>query len=324
MTFTTFISAILYKVILENKDAGYDELKSLTEQALADAVRFEKNSQNYSRMLFCLPERKIPGEEERREKELLSIIQTMSGHRPESYVYVDMDHDGSEELIAVYSDDTGFYQTWYCSHDGEKCLLVHQNKEEMDGCKIELLDLADETHVVINAYRMMGTGKNYSILCLREKEVSCLASDKYGSVSLSETGDILLDIEAYDGMYEPDFGMSTHTWKDTYLYFDGTTYKEYGAAEITETEFLDYKNSQKLKDIIAGELTQSDTTKLEYSYFIRQNRILHIQCNVYSSSGAIQYGYYTVRASGDVLEEQPGEYRYGQMAPSFSDWDVTY
>ena len=102
------------------------------------------------------------------------------------------------------------------------------------------------------------------------------------------------------------------------------TLMEYGAKEIAENEYLSYKNSQNIKDMIANELKQSDTTKLEYSYYVRKNNVLHIQCNVYSNSGTIQYGYYTVRISGNSLDEQLGEYTMGQMKPSFSDLDVTY
>ena len=236
-----------------------------------------------------------------------------------------MNHDGSKELIGTYSDNMGLYQTWYCSSDGETCLLVHQNNEGMDACEIKLIELKNETHVVLNAYRMIGTVKNYSIISLKGENISCLASNKYGYVCMTENGDITLDVEAYDGMYDPDIdGMILHTWKNTYLYFDGETYKEYGAKEIAENEYLSYKNSQNIKDMIANELKQSDATKLEYSYYVRKNNVLHIQCNVYSNSGTIQYGYYTVRISGNSLDEQLGEYTMGQMKPSFSDLDVTY
>lgn len=199
------------------------------------------------------------------EEQLLAITQSACGHQPEHYVYVDMDHDGFKELIGVFSDDKGLYQTWYCSSDGKTCLPVHENTEIMDACILQLLDLKTETHVV----------------------------------------------------------MMVHTWKDTYLYFDGTTYREYVAEELTESDYFRFTNSRKIKTMIADELTQSDTTKLEYSYFIRKNNIVHIQCNVYNHSGAIQYGYYTVRCSGNVLDPQLGEYTMGQMASCFSDWDVT-
>ena len=245
------------------------------------------------------------------ETELLAIMESSSKHKIENYIYTDMDHDGTNELIGVYSNETGLYQTWYCSGDGKTCVLVHQNNDGMDACEIELLNIGNETHVVLNAYRMMGTGKNYSIIALRNKEIICLISNKYGYVSMSDGGDITLDVEAYDGMYDPSIGgLILHTWKDTYLFFDGDTYKEYGASEISEQEFLEYQNSQEIKNKIESELRQSNTLSLEFTYFKRKNGIIHIQCNVYGDSGEIQYGYYTVRYEGNKLNNNLGEYTF--------------
>lgn len=259
------------------------------------------------------------------ETELLARTESNSNHKIENYVYTDMDHDGTNELIGVYSNEMGLYQTWYCSGDGKTCVLVHQNNDGMDACEIELLNIGNETHVVLNAYRMMGTGKNYSIIALRNKEIICLISNKYGHVSMSDGGDITLDVEAYDGMYDPSIGgLILHTWKDTYLFFDGDTYKEYGALEISEQEFLEYQNSQEIKNEIESELRQSNTVSLEFTYFKRKNGIMHIQCNVYGDSGEIQYGYYTVRYEGNKLNTNLGEYTSGQMAASFSDLEVVY
>lgn len=259
------------------------------------------------------------------EAELLAITESIAKHSMENYVYTDMDHDGANELIGVYCGDMGLYQTWYCSSDGKTCALIHQNDDGMDACEIELLNIGDATHVVLNAYRVMGTGKNYSIIAMRNQEIVCLISNRYGYVSMTDGGDITLNVEAYDGMYDPSIGaMILHTWKNTYLFFDGNTYKEYGATEISEQEFLDYQNSQELKDQIEGELRQSNTTSLEFSYFKRKNGIMHIQCNVYSDSGEIQYGYYTIRYNGNQLNKDLGEYNSGQMAYSFSDLKVVY
>lgn len=259
------------------------------------------------------------------EAELLAITESIAKHSMENYVYTDMDHDGANELIGVYCGDMGLYQTWYCSSDGKTCALIHQNDDGMDACEIELLNIGDATHVVLNAYRVMGTGKNYSIIAMRNQEIVCLISNRYGYVSMTDGGDITLNVEAYDGMYDPSIGaMILHTWKNTYLFFDGNTYTEYGATEISEQEFLDYQNSQELKDQIEGELRQSNTTSLEFSYFKRKNGIMHIQCNVYSDSGEIQYGYYTIRYNGNQLNKDLGEYNLGQMASSFSDLKVVY
>ena len=259
------------------------------------------------------------------ETELLAIMESNSNHKIENYVYTDMDHDGTNELIGVYSNEMGLYQTWYCSGDGKTCVLVHQNNDGMDACEIELLNIGNETHVVLNAYRMMGTGKNYSIIALRNKEIICLISNKYGYVSMTDDGEITLNVEAYDGMYDPNIGaLIGHTWKNTYLFFDGNEYKEYGATEISESEFMGYESSQELKNKIEDELQQPDTSALEFEYFKRNNGIMHIQCNAYNNSGAVQYGYYTIEYSGKELSTDLGEYNSGQMAPSFSDLEVIY
>ncbi len=51
---------------------------------------------------------------------------------------------------------------------------------------------------------MMSTGKNYSILSLKDGNISCLVSNNCGYVCMTENGDITLEVEAYDGMYDPD------------------------------------------------------------------------------------------------------------------------
>ena len=260
------------------------------------------------------------------ETKLLAIMQHAAGCEMETWAYVDMDDDGSEELIGVCREDGSLcYQTWYCSSDGETCMQVHENNQWMDACRIELLEFDNETHVVINAYNLMGNSKNYTILAIKDNDISCLLSNKYGYVYMTEEGDIILDVEAYDAMYDAGVGhMLGHTWNDTYLYYDGEAYREYGATKLTEDEFLQYENAELLKDMIAGQLTQDDTEKLEYFYFVRKNNIFYIQCNVYNSYGSVNYGYYTVRLSGNVLDEQLGEYTAGIMASCFSDLEVTY
>lgn len=264
----------------------------------------------------------VPAKE---EETLLTITQATAGHQMETYVYVDMDHDGAEELIGTYRDDNDIYQTWYCSSDGRTCQLIHQNDGWMDGCNIELLEFDSETHVVMDAYCLFGTSKNYTVIAFKDNVVSCLLSNKYGYVRMTESGDITLDVEAYDAMYDADLGfMIGHTWNDTYLYFDGEVYREYGATEITESEYLRYENSQTLKDMIANTLEQPDTVKTEFSYFIRKNGFMHIQCNIYNDLGTIKYGYYTIRFSDGVLDDQLGEYTEGHMSSHFSDLEVTY
>lgn len=259
------------------------------------------------------------------EQDLLTVMQTVAGHEMEDYEYVDLDHDGAEELIGVFLDEEGYHQAWYCSSDAKFCTLIHQNDESMDGCITRRLELDDETHVVINAYRMLGTGKNYSVFKLKNGRISCLVSNQYGYVHMNDEGDIILDVETYDAIYDPDIReMIGHTWKDTYLYFDGTAYYEYGATLISEEEFLTYENAQKVKDAIAETLTKGDTVELNYIYFMRKNGIMHIQCDTLDTYGTIRYGYYTIRYDGKKLKEELGEYTPGRMMPCFSHLEVTY
>lgn len=265
------------------------------------------------------------------EKELLAKVRKTAGYPMRDYVYVDMDHDGLKELIGVADNgDNETFQIWYCSSDGKTCLLVYQNLMWFEDFTIELLEFNYETHVVINSYNLMGTSKKFSIISLKNGEACIKASEEWGYVLMTKSGDVLLDMEGYDGIYDPDTDHTySHTWIDTYLCFDGESYKEYIAYEITEAEYSEFINAQEIKDRIADKLTESDTIELEYKYFKRNNNILHIQCNVHQSSGTIYYGYYTVRYSGNMLDEQfvipdnqTDEYNPGQMYPRLSYFEA--
>ena len=256
--------------------------------------------------------------------ELLEVMESRAEHEIEDYAYTDMDQDGVKELIGVYLDEDNYCHAWYCSGDGQTCMLVYQGNTYTDRCIVEILDIGDEIHIALNNTVLFGPWKHYSILALQNQEIVCLLSDQHGYVRLSDERDVVLTVEAYDGCYEPDFGMTTHTWKHTYLYYDGGMYKEYVAAEMTEEEFLTYRNAQTVKDKIDAQWKQSDITALEYTYYIRQNGIMHIQCDVQDESGGMQYGYYTVRYEGGILEREPGEYNPGQMDVRFSDLEAVY
>ncbi len=265
-----------------------------------------------------MPESGKKLEEEPVEK-LLALMQSAAQHEMEDYRYVDMDHDGACELIGVYLDEEEHYQAWYCSSDGQTCEQVYQNDHNLwNVCRIEILDIGEETHIVLNCMNEFDPWKTFSILALRDNKVACILLDQYGSVRMTDEGDIALNVVKYDGEESPDGGMSTRTWKDTYLFYDGDTYKEYGATKITEETFLTYQNAQTLKDKMEEELRQPDTVSMEYSYFKRRNGIIHIQCDVQTDSGVIKYGYYTVRYEGNVLEEELGEYNPGQMWESLA------
>ena len=259
------------------------------------------------------------------ESELLAVIRAASGYAIENYIYVDMDHDGNKELLGAFSDKSGYFQVWYCSSDGSVCKKVLQNDASMDDCIFVPLIFDDETHVAFNAYMEMGTMENYSILARRGADINALISNQYGYVRMTMSGDITLEVENYDGMYDASIDSTIlHTWKETYLYFDGTEYKEYGATAISEAEFLTYENAAKIVEAIRTERTDPETKLLELTYFHRKNGIIHVQCDEYCYSGDIYYGYYTVRYEGKRIAEGAEEYNSGVMLPYFSNLKVTY
>lgn len=107
-----------------------------------------------------------------------------------------------------------FYQIWYFSSGGEMCTYVCQSEYAMDACDIYLLDVGTETHAVLNFYNLAGSGAFFSILALENQEITLLVSDEYGNVYLTDRGNIMLTVEAYDAMYEPNIDDTTgHTWK---------------------------------------------------------------------------------------------------------------
>lgn len=260
------------------------------------------------------------------EEDLLSIMQAVSGQQLVQYAYLDMDGDQANELIGVFTDQDGLYSaSWYCSSDGSVCEAVDQNAHGFHACDIDFIDLGGQTHIVLNAYLLMGADCEYSILALQNGKVECLVANQYGRADQLDSGDITLTVEDYDSMFDPLIGRSLgHTRKSTYLYFDGTRYREYGAKEISESEFLTYENAAVIKQEISTKMRTADTAKLEFSYYVRANGILHIQCDQYLSDESINYGYYTLRHSDHILDNTLGAYTPGQMAVSFSTLEVTF
>lgn len=256
------------------------------------------------------------------EEEMVQKLQAAVQQEIYTWAYIDMDHDGTKELIGAYQDEKNAWRAGYCSSNGQICEAISKDIISCgnDTCSLEIMDIGEETHIVYNCWNLMGTEKRYSILALQNQKIVCLVPLQYGYVRMSNEGDILLSVESYNAMYEPaDDGEGIwlgHTWNDTYLFYEDGVYKEYGASEIAEEEFMTYENAQGLKEQIEKELKQPDTTKMEYFYFKRNNGILHIQCNVENEFGTITYGYYTVRYQDNTLEEKPGEYNPGQMSPS--------
>ncbi len=242
------------------------------------------------------------------------------------YVYEDLDHNGSKELLAVVEGGQG-YLVWYCADGAAECEMVCELNHRMDCYKLEILRLEGETHVAVNAYNMMGDSKYYSILALEDGSVKSLVSENWGYVYLNDEGEIVLDVEAYDGYYMADMGFcSTHTWKDTYLYFDGEKYREYGAVMLTEEEFLGrYENGSDILDEIRGQTETAQGESLVFSaIFVRGNGVVQIQCEHRYAGGDIHFFYYELRDGGDNRLFGMGMPNDGQMGVVLSELEAVF
>lgn len=173
--------------------------------------------------------------------------------------------------------------------------------------------------MALNAYNTMGTDKRFSILALHGDAPEALVSNQNGNVRQNEAGDILLSVEDYDGMFDGE-NWSLHTFKESYLYYEDGTYKEYGAVVLSDEDFMQYDNAE---EVLADIQEQNGSDKIVFSYFLRGNEILHIQCEL-EEAGLTRYFYYTMNIDGKRLWGDEDNYHDGNMQTSFSELEITY
>ncbi|MCM1184284.1 MAG: hypothetical protein NC337_13015 [Roseburia sp.] len=251
----------------------------------------------------------------------LAQLESASGHQMEVYICTDMNNDGYEECIGAFSEN-GVWQFWYRDPVSGRCTRLLQLSQCFDACDLCLLRHDKETHVAANAYNLMGNNKRFSIFAMQGAAMQVLAPDMYGYVWQNENGEILLDVEDYDGYYDAFANVyMLHTWKDTYLYYENGVYKEYGALALSEEQFLRFDNAADVLSNIRAEYPDSD---MEFSYFLRENGIAHIQCRLKEEDGSLRFFYYTLYVEGSRLADGLEYYYDGQMAGSFSPFEVTY
>ena len=295
------------------------EIETDQEDGLMPGSGHENDEQKESN-LYQEESRVEPTEEH--DKQMLALLDEACGSQIYVYVSVDMDKDGEHEMIGVTNDD---FSIWYCSSDLKDCYMVSEGPSHWyDDCTIEQIELDEERHIVVDTYNMFGDSKSYSILALHDGEIEILVNDNYGYVYMNEKNDIILDVEAYDGIYEKTLDIwTTHTWTDTYLYYEDGKYKEYGAATLSEKDFLKYDNAQELLDEIEKNNWDETVLEIHYSYFIRENGIVIIQCEE-EQEEYITYYHYTYRVNENHLDVEMG-HNFGIMYPSLSWLDeVTY
>ncbi len=315
-------------VVVEAAYVSYDEDGNSSYYSEKDGEPVEISASDYQQLFTKYQAASIAqfeGSAPSMPAESLALMQCLegaSGHKMEEYVYVDMDHDGKNEMIGAYEDDSYDWSVWYANNDGTICQPVPGSEQGFDTCRFELLSLPSETHIVINEVNLMGNNKRYSIYGLNNQEMYPLVHDQYGYVYQNSNGDIILDVEDYDAHYDiVDDLFTGHTWSDTYLYYEDGSYKEYGAVILSEEQFLRYDNAAELLSDICSE---ADDGEIEFVYFLRENGIVHVQCILTIENVSIDYFHYTFRAEENHLTGSLESKNEGRMGTYFSTLEVTY
>ncbi|MDE6844939.1 MAG: hypothetical protein K2J99_04125 [Lachnospiraceae bacterium] len=231
------------------------------------------------------------------EVELLQLLEAESGCRIMEYDYLDMDHDGKTEIIGSYKQDDLWHILYLCSDD-KICRELESFR--YDHCKLLPYPIYDDTtylgiHLIVNVYDDAGIDKRFSIYALGDHELQPVISNQFGHAYIDDTSVINqtlnLNVEDYGDGYSAI----------TCLCFDGSVYKEYGLSELSEGQFMQYGNAEKVLADIRAEI---DSSSIEFSYFLRADNHVLIQCESISESGDTQFCHFTLRASGDnQLEE---------------------
>lgn len=250
------------------------------------------------------------------DRQMLALLDKSCGSKISTYASVDMDQDGENEMLGVAIGAAHDFFIWYCSSDFKDCYIVSDGYfDEESCCIIEQLQFDRETHIVINSYCGFGPAKKHSILALHDGDIEILVDKNDGSVYMNEENDIILDVEYYGSM--------GHVWRDTYLYYENGKYKEYGAATLSEKDFLKYDNARELMEKIEKENGDEDVLEVHYSYYIRENGIVHIECELVKEE-LDEYYDYTVRENGNHLDGELFR-NPGGILPHLSQLDeVTY
>ena len=288
--------------------SGSEEVE---EPALEAAVSAEQEEESD---LYQEGSRVEPTDEH--DRQMLAHLDKTCGSKIYTYASVDMDQDGENEMIGVAIGDAHDFFIWYCSSDFKDCHIVSDGYfDEESCCTIEQLQFDKETHIVINSYCGFGPAKKHSILALHDGDIEILVDKNNGSVYMNEENDIILDVEYYGSM--------GHVWRDTYLYYENGKYKEYGAAVLSEKDFLKYDNARELMEKIEKENGDEDVLEVRYSYYIRENGIVHIECEL-EKEELDEYYDYTVRENGNHLDGELSR-NPGGIFPHLSQLDeVTY
>ena len=240
------------------------------------------------------------------EDELLSLIETASGYTVQDYIYVDMDCDGASEMIGGFFNSDYMAEFWYCSSDGQECSNLNLDTGNLPYFSMNYISYNSESHVVINTYPEVGSGY-FTILAKRKGKIYALCEKNWGNVKQVDQ-EITVTVDNSDAYYDADMGWNDgQASEETYIYYNGITYHEYPAVELTETELFAYQDADLYPGI--GFTPPSELQLLRY--YERENGYIYYQFGVRNTdTGDINYFYYKYKlVNGQVVPVTEGSDR---------------
>lgn len=264
----------------DSGDASADEYNRLFNDYLSAKIIDYGNAQPFFEKLHD------------EEVELLQLLEAEAECRIMNYKYTDMDQDGNAEIIGSYKEDDLWHILYLCSDD-KVCRELESFR--YDHCELLTYPTYDAatylgTHLIVNVYDDTATNKCFSIYALDDYKLQPVISNQFGHVYTDDISVInqtlYLDVEDYGD------GYSTIT----YLYYDGSSYKEYGLSKLSEEQFMQYDNAA---EVLANIRSEIGSDAIEFSYFLRANHHVLIQCESISETYDAQFVHFTLRISSD-------------------------
>lgn len=211
------------------------------------------------------------------KKSLVKKVENLTEDSIKNVFYADYDGDGSKEAFIVTQEAEDKQTLWFASSKQvkklETAVLVSNKKNGI--CRIN----SKQKLFVIEG---SGNGSGSWSYCYYVKQGKAHMVKK-ASENLSHLSgkEFVIYPSEFDSNCDSNGNWTGHTWKAYYLYWTGTSFKQYVGKEISESKLGSYKNGSKyLKQI----------KKADYKIgkiFYRKNGIINI--NVYKKNKRWNY-----------------------------------
>ena len=212
------------------------------------------------------------------ESSYKNIIEETSQNEIVYSHYNDFDSDGICEMFAIVGDeiddDIISGEIWFANQQG--AYKIEKSKDYWKNPNVYLFD--DDMFIAFNEYYTTGT-ITYLWGVQNDKPFQPSLTEKANGFTINNYNEVVVSDDTYDAVktiYDnwkvlPDDEVWTgHTWNKYYYYWNGNSFREYGAIEITVDDLLQIEGSDELIEYING----SGSTINEIYY--RANNVFQI------------------------------------------------